>query len=84
MRKCSILLKEEFIEVRFGLELWHYHFTKNYQIVLSVHNSIKKIDPTTPLLDNAPQTVTPGWLSWVSRVKLGFSSAQYTQLFLFT
>ena len=31
------MLKEKFIEVRFGLELWHYHFKKNFQIILFSH-----------------------------------------------
>ena len=41
MRRCSILLKKKVIEVRFHLELWHYHFTKHFQMFVVLNNNIK-------------------------------------------
>ena len=42
MWRCSILLKEQFIEIRFGLELWHYHFIKHFQVVLRYLQILQK------------------------------------------
>ena len=46
MWSCPILLKEKFMKVEFGLELWYYHFTKHFHLAFpecrTIRNSIKK------------------------------------------
>ena len=42
MWSCSVLLEVQFVRVSFGSELWHYHVTKNIQIIVSINISIKE------------------------------------------